>query len=451
MPIWSLTKERVDRLLKQIGDVEATIEALIKLSKEDIWKRDLEDFINEWRVQLEEEKKTQRKVANMGRRASNKLKIGAGAPGRKRKTTSDDSDSEFAAVSAPKIKKISGPKASKPVGGMLSYLNPNPTSGDKMKKPSKAKAPPGAAKNSGDMPNLLAKKENNVVSTVDGSSDMHAKTAEAKAPVAIKQNRAVEKSVKSEDDDEFDEENIRPTTGRQPRAAARKPVKYNTTDDSSDGDGMLFDVGNMVKGIDATAASADNSRPLFSASMSRPSSSAGVPKKPSSSKPTIDLDGDDTDYSRLAPPTTKKGPTVTARQTILSDDDDDLLSDVVAPAAKPKLKAMSKPGPKFKSKKPPQMPPKTMPLSPAAKAYAAKKAKAEKLAEKTDRLDVQSEDEVEKVANEIMDDDDEDEAPIARPQRRAAVAAPKKKWVVSDDEDDDEESEDDFDGDGSDD
>lgn len=459
MPIWSLTKERVEKLLKQIGDVESTIDALIKLSKEDIWKRDLEDFINEWRVQLEDERKTQRKVANMGRRASNKLKIEAKAPGRKRKNNSDDSDSEFASVAAPKNKKTSGPKNSKPVGGMLSYLNPNLPSGDKPKKPTKAKATSATANSAQEMLNLLTKKEPDVIdlaSTGDGASDVHAKPSKARAPATTKQNPKIKKTVISENDDEFNEENIRPTARRQPRAATKKPVKYDTFDDSSDGDQMLFDVGNMVKGIDSTAASADNARPLFSASMSRPSSSAGVPKKTASSKQTMDLDEDDTDYTRLAPPTTKKGPTVTARQTILSDEDDDLLSDVVAPVAKPKpaLKAVSKPGPKPKPKKPipvPQMPSKTMPLSPAAKAYAAKKAKTERLAYESDKHFAQSEDEMEKVVNEIIDEDDEDEEPVARPPRRAAAAAPKKKWVVSDDEDDDEEeSEDDFDGNDSD-
>src|SRR5699024_5978024 len=52
MAIWSLTQERVDKLRKQIGEKEMEIDALIKLSKEDIWKQDLEDFISEWRFQL---------------------------------------------------------------------------------------------------------------------------------------------------------------------------------------------------------------------------------------------------------------------------------------------------------------------------------------------------------------------------------------------------------------
>jgi len=438
MPIWSLTKERVEKLHKQIGDVE----------------------VDEWRFQLEDEKKNQRKVANMGRRASNKLKIKAGAPGRKRKAGSDDSDSEFAGATVPQT-KTTGPKASKAVGGLLSYLHePH----EKSKKASKAKAPSAGAKAAQNMLDLLKKEDKveDVWTTLDGVSDHNAKRPKAKVPAPIKKARAVKEAVESRDDDDADENLNGPAANRQPRAAARKAVKYNTLDDSSDGDDMLLDVGKMVKGIDTAAASADNSRPLFSASMSRPGSSAGISRKPTASKTAFDLDGDDTDYSKLAPPTAKKGPAVTARQTVLSDDDDDLSSDVVvAPAAKPKAttKIPAKRGAKPKAAATKREPahsvmPKKMPLSPAAKAYAAKKAKTEKAAKDAVRLDVDSEDEVEKMANEIMDEDEEDEEVVARP-RRAAAAAPKKEWVVSDDEDEDEdeggENEDSFDGDDSDD
>ncbi|KAI5301561.1 DNA topoisomerase 2, partial [Ascosphaera atra] len=55
MPLYSLTKERVERLRKQIGDKETEVDELIKLSKEDIWLRDLDEFMEEWRAYLAEE------------------------------------------------------------------------------------------------------------------------------------------------------------------------------------------------------------------------------------------------------------------------------------------------------------------------------------------------------------------------------------------------------------
>lgn len=456
MPIWSLTKERVEKLLRQVGDKEIEIDTLIKLTKEDLWTRDLDDFLAEWRFQLDDEAKRQKKVASMGRRASKKLNIAGGVGGRKRKNDSDDDDFNVAPI---KVKKTAMPK--KEVGGMLSYLMPETKT--KASPKSKAKAPTAtqkAAKRALDLISTSAKGDNDDVwMNVDGSGSdapkaTKPKAAPSKAALPKKKAEPAPKKISSDDDDDADEEIIRPTAGRKPRGATAKPVTYNLGDSDSDGDDMLFDVGKMVKGIDTASVPAEKSRPLFSASMSRPGSSAGLAKKSTSSKPAVDIDSDDTNYSKLAPPTTNKGPAVTARKTILSDDDDDDSLDdmIIAPhkASKPAPKATAKPGPKAKApapaKKatkaaPPPPEPKKMPLSPAAKAYAAKKAKAEKAALKAISP---SEDELEGLANEILDegeDSEDEEGPPAarRPARRAASAAPKKKWVISDDEDEDED------------
>ena len=458
MPIWSLTKERVEKLLNQVGDKEIEIDTLIKLTKEDLWTRDLDDFLAEWRFQLDDEAKRQKKVANMGRRASKKLNIAGGVAGRKRKNNSDDDDFNVAPV---KVKKAAMPK--KEVGGLLSYMMPETkTKASPKSKPKAPTATQKAAKRALDLISTSAKGEDHddVWMNVDGSgSDVpkvtKPKAASLKAAPPKKKAEPVLKKTHSDDDDDedADEEIIRPTASRRPRGAAAKPISYNVGDSDSDGDDMLFDVGKMVKGIDTVSVPAEKTRPLFSASMSRPGSSAGLSKKSTSSKPAVDIDSDDTNYSKLAPPATKKGPAVTARKTILSDDDDDddSLDDmVVAPpkASKPAPKASAKPAPKAKAPAPakkvtkaaaaPPPEPKIMPLSPAAKAYAAKKAKAEKAALKANSP---SDDDLEGLVDEILEDDEEDEdAGVRRPARRAASAAPKKKWVISDDEDELEES-----------
>ena len=456
MPIWSLTKERVEKLLNQVGDKEIEIDTLIKLTKEDLWTRDLDDFLAEWRFQLDDEAKRQKKVANMGRRASKKLKIAGGVAGRKRKNDSDDDDFNVAPV---KVKKAAVPK--KQVGGMLSYMMPETkTKASPKSKPKAPTATQKAAKRALDLITTSATGEDkdDVWMNVNGSgSDVpkvtKPKAAPLKAALPKKKAEPVPKKTYSDDDEEdADEEIIRPTASRRPRGAAAKPISYNVGDSDSDGDDMLFDVGKMVKGIDTASMPAEKTRPLFSASMSRPGSSAGLPKKATSSKPAVDIDSDDTNYSKLAPPATKKGPAV-ARKTILSDDDDDdSLGDmVVAPpkASKPASKASAQPAPKAKApapapaKKatkpaaPPPSEPKNTALSPAAKAYAAKKAKAEKAALKADNP---SDDDLEGLVDEILEDDDEEDAGARRPARRAASAAPKKKWVISDDEDELEES-----------
>lgn len=443
MPIWSLTKERVEKLLKQVGDKELEFDTLLKLTKEDLWKRDLDEFIGEWRFQLEDEAKRQKKISNLNRRASSKMG-GGGGGGRKRKGAESD-DSDFEGRAKPK----KAPKQPKPVGGLLSYLAPPPA---KTKTSDKPKAPSAAAKAAQKTLNLLeAPKESvdDIWISLDGSGDDVHKAPKARTAAPPKKTATKKQIVANDDEDE--EEIVRPTATRQPRAAAAKPVKYNTLDSDSDGEDMLFDVGKMVKGIDTT--SADKSRQLFAASASRPSSSSGLPKKPVPSKQTLDMDADDTNYSMLVPPTTTKGPAVTAREAILSEDEDDSMDDIVyapkptasklkpapkAAAPRPKAPAAKKPT-KAASQPPPE--PKKNILSPVGKAYAAMRAMQAKK--------VDEEDEVEKIADEIMNDDEdeeEDEAPAVRRPGRRAAAAP-KKWVISDDEDEEEGVTADFDDD----
>ena len=462
MPIWSLTKERIDRLQKQIGEREEEVNTLSKLTPHDIWKNDLDEFINEWRFQLQDEADRQKKAAKLGRRASRKVNIGVG--GRKRKANDSD-DSDFDA--APKAKKTT---ASKPIpGGMLGYL----VEKDKTKKPSKAKAPTATEKfaqkaiaedwfgTSKKEDRKKAGGEEDIwMPSLDGTTE----NTKPKAPAPLKKPTSQQTKLVLADSD-VDEEVAQATAGHKPRrAAATKPAKYALSDsDNSDGD---FDVGAMVKGIGST--SGDNSRPLFSTTMSRPASSAGLPRKSTTARDAFDVDADDTNYTKLAPPTTSKGPATTARNMILSDDEDKSLlasslptrTTKVAPKPKTTTAASSKPAPKpkvgaAKRVPTPQAPPKPTALSPAAKAYAAKKAKSASQAGKMDEF---SEDDFDKIANETMDDDDDDDdvvvskarAGSARPGRAAAAkaASKTKSYAISDDEEEDDD-EDDFDEDES--
>ena len=475
MPIWSLTKERVEKLLKQIGDTELEVDTLIKLSKEDLWNRDLDEFINEWRTQIEAEANLQKKVANMGRRASSKLKISASGPARKRKAQGEDpDDSDFGSKAV--TKKPALAKRVQPKQGLLSHLSPLAKPVAKPK-PVAPKSDKQGSKATSTAPNVIKpskKSAEDVWMNLDGASSSNSAVApifkKTKAAVEAKKAASLEK-VKSEDEDEADEEIIRPGASRQPRAAAKKVPTYNADDSDSNGDDFLFDVGKMVKGIDnASNSQTSTSRPLFSNSMSRPGSSAGLPKKSASSRQAMDPDDDDTDYSKLAPPpAAKRGVMAAARRTLLSDDDTDDEDDVI-PVTEPPPKvskvakvAAAKPSkakaPTAASKKSFQPPPpskKIMPLSPAAKAYAAKKAK------NAAAISDDADDEVDKIANDIMDegegnakvlnddddDDDDDGLVVKRPARRAAAKAVenvKKAWggdsEEDDDDDDDEEDE----------
>lgn len=504
MAIWSLTQERVEKLLRQIGDKEAEIDALIKLSPKDIWNHDLDAFVEEWNIQLDEEARRAKKIASMGRRASQKLGIGAGKGGKKKKRKMDDSGSEDDSGSdyGP-AKKKAKPKT----GGLLSYLRTE----EPAKKPSAtaalkngAASGTAATKQSG-MLGYLTKKEKEPTPATDGAMDIdEPEPAPAPAPAASKRGRpAGTKNVKKEkstpvpvdSDDDTDvfaavaeeAEKKQPTglPARPARGATKKASKYVVDESESDdmGDDLLGDVSSMVKTIGAST----NDRPLFN-STARPGSGGGrpgsatgttakVPSRIGAQKGSpIDLDEDETNYEGLMPQASPEKPAPrNVNDTIMgSDDDDDFGFGVKKPAASKAAAKPAKAAPKAKPAPKPKaaaastvVAKKTTQLSPAAKAYAARLAKtkdltAAKPAAKTKKpIAIDSDDDNEdtndadQLANDILSDDEvEDEptpkprarAPAARPGRRAA-AKPAKYVVSDDDEDSDEASEADFDDD----
>lgn len=494
MPIWSLTKERIEKLLAHIHDMELEIDTLIKLTREDLWSRDLDDFINEWRTQLQEESNLRKKIASLGRRASSKLNINAKVPGRKRKGQGEDpDDSDFGTKAV--ARKAAPVKRAQPKATLLSQLSPLAKPAPTKKATASSKASTLGAKGTSTLtedvkPPQLAIDD---LSSFDGAptsnlavAPIFQKTKTATVSKKIAPAKKVTSEVEEDDDDEADEVVSRPLASRKPRMAAKKIPTYNLDDSDSNGDDMLLDVGKMVKGIgNASSDQATTARPLFSASMSRPGSSAGLPKKSSSlARQTMEVDGDDTDYSKLAPPpAAKRGISVTSRKTVISDDDvdeddDDQILPISRKSPPPKAtstnkapKAVAKPATKAKTKasiiadakkstkQPTSQPPKKMTLSPAAKAYAAKRLKNKPaVLDDSDDEDHEEDggDEVEKVVNAILDegnddgeddddDDDQEEGVVVRrPARRAAAQAATKvtKGWGGDSEEDEEEEED---------
>ncbi|ORX87626.1 DNA topoisomerase II [Basidiobolus meristosporus CBS 931.73] len=54
MPIWSLTKEKVDQLLEEIAKINQEVSDLMEKTPINLWEADLEEFVAEWMVSLEE-------------------------------------------------------------------------------------------------------------------------------------------------------------------------------------------------------------------------------------------------------------------------------------------------------------------------------------------------------------------------------------------------------------
>jgi DNA topoisomerase II len=434
MPLWSLTQERVEKLRKQIGDKEMEVDELTKLSKEDLWKRDLDEFLAEWKFQLEDERTRARQIKG-NRRASKKFATSKPVV-KKKKGLGDysDEDEDFAerktkkAVAAP---KPTAPKIEKQQTLMKEYVTqPHSKTGgfnslarihtdgasDELDFPSDENAPPVKVSK----PSKLVKED----------------SVEPKPKKAAKS-----KHVQVKEDSDI-EEVVRKPTGR---AAAAKPIKYALDSDSDDnGDDLLGDVGAMVKGLSSVGESATESRPLFSTSI-RPGSSSGykAPSRAASKPMAMEISDDETDYNMLAPQSSPRRSILVTSKDKSDDFDDSDVEPILA--TKPKAKPVAAPkaakaAPKEKKAAPAKkaVAKKVLPLSPAAKAYAKRVAKKKIVDDDSDdAMDVDA------MADDILDspaeDSDDDEEPVkevARPARRAAAAKPKKTYDFDEESDD---------------
>ncbi|KGO74230.1 DNA topoisomerase II, eukaryotic-type [Penicillium italicum] len=386
MPMWSLTQERVEKLRRQIGDKETEIDVLIKLSKEDIWTHDLDEFIKEWRFQLEDEDRRARKLAKLDRRNSTKLPTGGGraAASRKRKAANGD-DPEDKDFGAPKTKKAAAAKKKEqPTNSLMNFLSQPPS------KPAPTAAADGTADSDDEFnmdmeilpkksratskPRTLPKQEDDFIDiddvpqasrasvqpaddTMDVDMDEMPKpkpAAKAAAKPAVKRGPKPKAKVEEDSDDDFLE--IAKSEASKPAvqsSRARKPVKYSapSDSDSDNGDDFLGDVSMMVKGIGGDSATA--SRQLFSKGpRPRSESSASVKSAAKSSKANDDFDPDETDYSKLIPQNSPRRSIQVKPKDVKLDDnyEDDEEEQPVKPTARskaaPKAKAAPKPAPK---------------------------------------------------------------------------------------------------------
>jgi DNA topoisomerase-2 len=471
MPIWSLTQERVEKLLNQIGDKEEELTALSRRSVQDLWNEDLDELLKEWHTQLEEEAKLDRKVRAKGRRASTKLGIGAKGA-KKRKGDDSDFDDDFA---APKKKPA---VKSKGAAGLLAMRTDSKPAGvyslvDGVEEPmvNAIEQKPVVAP--------LAERQ----STLD-TAFISAPVAKTIAVAKATTKRAATKKIKPEEDDDDDDEDVFAAVAaeaaskpaRAGRAAAARKPKYTVDKDSDEdmssdgGNDILDDVSAMVKGIGSGAA-AGPTRLFHPPSAAQEFATRAVMPKAKKPSASHEISDDETDWTALA----QNSPHKAAHRTMMSDDEDAMDVDVAQPIPKVAVKVAvkAKPAPKAKAKEALALKPRkggaasaalaalTKPLSPAAKAYAVKKDKAGALptkaaAKKQRTLDISDvddddDDDVDRLANEILSEvDDEDESlvkPATRPARRAAAA--KSKYIADDDDEEEDVSEDDFEEDDS--
>lgn len=462
MALWSLTQERVEKLIRQIGEKETEIDNLIKLSKEDIWRQDLDDFISEWRFQLEEEQRRERKIAGMGRRLSSKL-MTAPSKGAGRKRKNDDDDDDYA---APKSKKAAASKKAVSKGALMDYLKSSP----KPKPVARQDTPDDPMDLEDDSePEIIPKKSRAVSKPKaalkeeeetddDKDSDLEIlpqKSRDLPAPASTRQEEIID-----DEDDGFLAEAIKEKASRAAKPAAKptakataakdtksrqttkKPAKYTMPSDSESefGDDLLDDVSKMVKGIGDT-----NGKAMIS-EFAQPGTSSALKKlTPRLSKINSEFDPDETDYSKLVPQQSpRRSLLVKQKEKIMNDDDEDDDDEPVQPVARAKAAAKAKPSAGTTAPKSRGRPKKEI----AATALAAKKPTAAAKGRGKKKV-VESDDDIDAMANDILDSDgdaDVIDQPIkARPSRRAA-ATKAKKYVIDDDSEADDLVNDDSEG-----
>lgn len=399
MPIWSLTEERLAKLLEAIAKKKKEHDELLAKSVKDLWCADLDEFMAEWEAQLALEQELQTKIRRMGRRESKK--IGAG---RNRKVKADD---DYAPEKKPRAKSKAAVAKAAP----------------------KPKVETKSAQRFADMFSSKTKKEPNddVMDLSDNFSDDDF-AALSRRPVAAKVTELSQSVSQSQSEEP---EVPRPTK----RAAASKAkTLFEVSSDSEEEDvEMLGDIGSMVKGIGKSAV--DTSGRLSLYAMNRPDSSQGnngsssqqkLKTKPS--KSSMDIDShDETNYELLAKSSPHK---IKDEEDAAQDSDDELLAATAPPKTDNGLvavkKARAKPAAaKGKAKAEPKAKAasKATTLSPAAKAYAAKKKVIG----------------VKKIALEPSDDEMSDPpSPVSKPKpaargRPGRAAAAKRPVIVDED------------------
>ncbi|KAH3663840.1 hypothetical protein OGAPHI_005243 [Ogataea philodendri] len=122
MQLWSLTRERYERLLKQRDEKEAELNDLLRRSAKDLWNEDLEVFLKEWEQFLLEDKEN-RESMSVGNQASKKRRRrpkadGPKSPAKKKTAVKKETPKPVAAAKPeepkePEFKSVFGGSASK--------------------------------------------------------------------------------------------------------------------------------------------------------------------------------------------------------------------------------------------------------------------------------------------------------------------------------------------------
>ncbi|PHH86261.1 hypothetical protein CDD83_10488 [Cordyceps sp. RAO-2017] len=415
MPIWSLTVERLEKLKAAILRKKAEHDELLAKSEKDLWCADLDEFSVEWDRQLALDAEIKTSIRRMGRRVSKKIGAGRGRKAKDEDAYEPEKKGRGKAKAAPKAET----KSAQRFAEMFSA------------KPKPKKEPKEEVMNLSDN-----------FSDDDFAALSRSKPAAGKSSQARSASQSLSQSLSQPQSQAEEAEPV-----RSKRAAASKAKTLFEVSSESEDDIDMGDIGAMVKGIGKTEGEASARLSLYA--MNRPDSSHGgggggtsaLPRlKGKPSKSSFDADSpDDTNYEMLARSSPQK-PAAKADMvdSFLSDDDEPVVapkkaaakaSSSSAAASKadvglaPVKKARARPAATKNKAAAEAKPPKgaqASTLSPAAKAYAAKRVVKRR------------------VVSDDSESDDLAEAapPVAQPAARGRpgrAAAARRPMVIDED------------------
>lgn len=213
MAIWSLTRERYEKLLQQRDEKEQVLTELLKKSAKDLWNEDLDEFLAGWDSFLEED---------LERRAA----VIPDAPKKKTKRRKKDDDEEYGPV---KKKPVKGKADSKPKADAKpkaeSKQAPKKQATLSFPKENKLKKEPKFESVFGKGGTMFGKKFDELSSSFDGASAVEppkevASKVEPKEVVAPKKVKAAPAVTAVESPIEVDEPVV-----RRPQRTQRKSAK----------------------------------------------------------------------------------------------------------------------------------------------------------------------------------------------------------------------------------
>ncbi|WWD17171.1 hypothetical protein CI109_101609 [Kwoniella shandongensis] len=197
MAIWSLTAEKVEKLISERDGKEQELIELLKLTPQDIWNHDLDSFLAEWQLCLDDD-------ANVAKGFKPKTKAALKAAQKKKKRAAgedtDDESDDFKPVKA-----VAKPKAKPKAAAKASPIKPSPAKREIISDGSDVDVKPPPKKQAVSRP-AAAKPKAKIETIMDldeSDDDMYtipATKATSKPPSAAAKAKPKSKDILSDDD-----------------------------------------------------------------------------------------------------------------------------------------------------------------------------------------------------------------------------------------------------------